>query len=90
MYINTPLCRYWITLYKFVLVLIVSHVNHVIEDNKQFFSNSPRKLKFLLHDPIVLFTGVKQRQHEDWSSAFIDWFDFGKMFILTAFFSTSR
>jgi hypothetical protein len=43
MYIYTPLCRYWITLYRYVLVFIVSNMDHEIEDNKQLFSNSPRK-----------------------------------------------
>jgi hypothetical protein len=43
MWIDTPLCRYWITLYRYVLLLIVSHVDHEIEADKQFFSNSPRR-----------------------------------------------
>ena len=42
MYIYTPLCRYWITLYRYVLVLIVPHVDIELEDNKQFISNIPR------------------------------------------------
>ena len=42
MYIYTPLCRYWITLYRYVLVFIVSHVDIELEDNKQFISNIPR------------------------------------------------
>ena len=43
MYIYTPLCRYWIALYKHVLVFIVPHVDIELEDNKQFISNIPRK-----------------------------------------------
>ena len=42
MYINTPLCRYWIALYRYVLVFIVPHVDIELEDNKQFISNIPR------------------------------------------------
>ena len=42
MYIYTPLCRYWITLYRYVLVFIVPHVDIELEDNKQFISNIPR------------------------------------------------
>ena len=42
MYIYTPLCRYWITLYRHVLFFIVPHVNIELEDNKQFISNIPR------------------------------------------------
>ena len=42
MYIYTPLCRYWITLYRYVLVFIVPHVDIKLEDNKQFISNIPR------------------------------------------------
>ena len=41
MYIYTPLCRYWITLYRYVLVFIVPHVDIELEDNKQFISNIP-------------------------------------------------
>ena len=44
MYIYTPLCRYWITLYRYVLVFIVPHVDIELEDNKQFISNNPRSL----------------------------------------------
>ena len=44
MYIYTPLCRYWITLYSNVLVFIVPHVDIKLEDNKQFISNIPRKV----------------------------------------------
>ena len=36
MYIYTPLCRYWIALYRYVLVFIVPHVDIELEDNKQF------------------------------------------------------
>ena len=42
MYIYTPLCRYWIALYRHVLVFIVLHVDIELEDNKQFISNIPR------------------------------------------------
>ena len=42
MYIYTPLCRYWITLYRYVLVFIVPHVDIELEYNKQFISNIPR------------------------------------------------
>ena len=42
MYIYTPLCRYWITLYRYVLVFIVPHVDIELQDNKQFISNIPR------------------------------------------------
>ena len=42
MYIYTTLCRYWITLYRYVLVFIVPHVDIELEDNKQFISNIPR------------------------------------------------
>ena len=35
MYIYTPLCRYWITLYRYVLVFIVPHVDIELEDNKR-------------------------------------------------------
>ena len=43
MYIYTPLCRYWIALYRYVLVFIVPHVDIELEDNKQFISNIPRR-----------------------------------------------
>ena len=42
MYIYIPLCRYWIALYRYVLVFIVPHVDIELEDNKQFISNIPR------------------------------------------------
>ena len=42
MYFYTPLCRYWIALYRYVLVFIVPHVDIELEDNKQFISNIPR------------------------------------------------
>ena len=45
MYIYTPLCRYWITLYWYVLVFIVLHVDIELEDNKQFILNIPRNIK---------------------------------------------
>ena len=42
MYIYTPLCRYWIALYRYVLVFIVPHMDIELEDNKQFILNIPR------------------------------------------------
>ena len=42
MYIYTPLCRYWIALYRYVLFFIVPHLYIELEDNKQFISNIPR------------------------------------------------
>ena len=48
MYIYTPLCRYWIALYKYVLVFIVPHVDIELDDNKQFISNIPRISKSVL------------------------------------------
>ena len=42
MYIYTPLCRYWIALYRYILIFIVPRVDIVLEDNKQFISNIPR------------------------------------------------
>ena len=42
MYIYSPLCRYWIALYRYVLVFILPHVDIELEDNKQFISNIPR------------------------------------------------
>ena len=45
MYIYTPLCRYWIALYRYVLVFIVPHVDIELEDNKQFISNIPRNYR---------------------------------------------
>ena len=46
MYIYTPLGRYWITLYGYVLGFIVPHVNIQLEDNKQYISNTPRNWFF--------------------------------------------
>ena len=46
MYNYSPLCRYWITLYRYVLVFIVPHVDIELEDNKQFISNIPRMRNF--------------------------------------------
>ena len=43
MYIYTSLCRYWITLYRYLLIFIVPHVDIELEDNKQFISNIPRR-----------------------------------------------
>ena len=42
MYMYIPLCRYWIALYRYVLVFIVPQVDIELEDNKQFISNIPR------------------------------------------------
>ena len=42
MNIYIPLCRYWIALYRYVLVFIVPHVDIELEDNKQFIWNIPR------------------------------------------------
>ena len=42
MYIYTPLCRNEITLYRYVMVFIVPHMEIELEDNKQFISNTPR------------------------------------------------
>ena len=50
MYIYTPLCRYWIALYRYVLVYIVPHVDIELEDNKQFISNIPRMSKLKIVD----------------------------------------
>ena len=44
MYIYTPLCRYWIALFRYVLVS-VPHMDIELEDNKQFISNIPRTVK---------------------------------------------
>ena len=48
MYIYIPLCRYWIALYRYVLVFIVPHMDIELEDNKQFISNIPRIAKLEL------------------------------------------
>ena len=48
MYIYTPLCRYWIALYRYVLVFIVPHVDIKLEDNKQFILNIPRNFVWRL------------------------------------------
>ena len=59
MYIYIPLCRYWIALYRYVLVFIVPHVDIKLEDNKQFISNIPRiRLEVLL---ATLFISVSNR-----------------------------
>ena len=53
------LCRYWIALYRYVLVFIVPHVDIELEDNKQFISNIPRINKgkmFVYLVPKGLFT----------------------------------
>ena len=53
MYIYTPLCRYWIVLYRYVLVFIVPHVDIELEDNKQFISNIPRTI--IIHYYTLLY-----------------------------------
>ena len=51
MYIYTPLCRYWIALYRYVLVFIVPHVDIELEDNKQFISKIPcRNYQYILSE----------------------------------------
>ena len=42
MYNYTPFCRTRITLYRYVTVFIVPHMDIELEDNKQFFPNIPR------------------------------------------------
>ena len=54
----TPLCRYWITLYRYVLVFIVPHVDIELEDNKQFISNIPRIFGATPTKPPKLFCEV--------------------------------
>ena len=58
MYIYTPLCRYWIILYSYVLVFIVPHVDIELEDNKQFISNIPR----MTYDILALV----QKWYQSW------------------------
>ena len=58
MYIYTPLCRYWIALYRYVLVFIVPHVDIELEDNKQFISNIPRILMHLIVTTMILFSTI--------------------------------
>ena len=53
MYIYTLLCRYWIALYRHVLVFIVPHVDIELEDNKQFISNIPRMFIMADYVPLV-------------------------------------
>ena len=55
MIIYTPLGRYWITLYGYVLGFIVPHVNIQLADNKQFISNTPRKVVIII---IILIVGI--------------------------------
>ena len=63
MYIYTPLCRYWIALYRYVLVFIVPHVDIELEDNKQFISNIPRMLykALALQCDLTLYYGVQMK-----------------------------
>ena len=56
MYIYTPLCRYWIALYRYVLVFIVPHVDIELEDNKQFISNIPRTWEVNLMVTLIHYT----------------------------------
>ena len=58
MYIYTPLCRYWIALYRYVLVFIVPHVDIELEDNKQFISNIPHKPRYGEH--IIIYEGCSK------------------------------
>ena len=53
MYIYTPLCRYWIALYRYVLIFIVPHVDIELEDKKQFISNIPRIHNFLNENDLI-------------------------------------
>jgi hypothetical protein len=46
----------------YVLVFIVSHVDHEIEDNKQFFSNSPGILRDINQMHVILITTVRKRK----------------------------
>ena len=61
MYIYIPLCRYWIALYRYVLVFIMPHVDIELEDNKQFISYIPRKCrKIYLHLPKYIRLRVRR------------------------------
>ena len=69
MYIYTPLCRYWITLYRYVLVFIVPHVDIEQEDNKQFISNIPRK-QLTFSDAVFLGAlRVKYTDRQAWTNS---------------------
>ena len=57
MYIYTLLCRYWIALYRYVLVVIVPHVDIELEDNKQFISNIPRSI---VRSSVLLWSGSRR------------------------------
>ena len=61
MYIYIPLCRYWIALYRYVLVFIVPHVDIELEDNKQFISNIPSIDNFFNFGPILMKFSPKCR-----------------------------
>ena len=68
MYIYTPLCRYWITLYRYVLVFILPHVDIELEDNKQFISNIPRTstyFEYIFKDQHVIVLEKKAYHLED-------------------------
>ena len=65
MYIYTPLCRYWITLYRYVLVFIVPHVDIELEDNKQFISNIPRNFSMHSIAPDNLLITSQKVLHEN-------------------------
>ena len=58
MYIYTPLCRYWITLFRYVLFFIVPHVDIELEDNKQFISNIPRRKNLLEFGDLDLISKI--------------------------------
>ena len=64
MYIYTPLCRYWITQYRYVLVFIVPHVDIELEDNKQFISNIPRTMHEALNGELILNVICMQKKKE--------------------------
>ena len=65
MYIYTPLCRYWIALYRYVLVFIEPHVDIELEDNKQFISNIPRKWARSKIDQETIKTNNLSKIHDD-------------------------
>ena len=63
MYIYTPLCRYWITLYRYVLVFIVPHMDIELEDNKQFISNIPRICIYFFIKAFMLWVLIQMSIH---------------------------
>ena len=67
MYIYTPLGRYWITLYGYVLGFIVSHVNIQLEDNKKHILNTPRIMNSNKNDArVVIFERLGTTGHSDY------------------------